>query len=1024
MLARRAGLIGTGLLVLILVSPAGRAAKEDDARELLATVTRARALEKNGQIREALRHYEKAVLLAERVHGPDAEVTAGLLIELGVLCRDAENYARAEQVFKRALRIHEVRLGRDHPAVAATLNDLALVYQEQGRHDEAEPLLRRCLHIRERCFRKDHPAVAQSLNNLAALYQEQGRFTEAEPLCRRCLRLRETYLGKDHLEVADALNNLAALHRAQGRPAEAEGLFRRSLHIRETRLGKDHPDVAESLNNLAVLCDDQGRFAEAEPLYRRCLRIREARKDHRAVADTLNNLAVLHWNLGRLPEAEPLFRRSLTIRETRWGKEHPAVAESLNNLAGLYQALGRPADAESLYRRSLQIRERRLGRDHPGVAAALNNLGVLYEGLGRRVDAEPLYRRSLEIRAAKLGPDHPAVAQSLDNLVGLLGTGERWDEATAAADRARRILRRHVHRVLPGLSESQQLAFLKTRVEAGFHIALSLALRRGRADAGLRVRSAGWVLNGKALAQQALAERALLAHDGGDPASRQAAGRLLEVRQRLAALTLAPLRPGEERRRRRQLELLAGQEQQRSKEFALARGEAPRNEPWVEVAEVRQALPPGAVLIDIARIPLWNFQARGQPGPWQAPRYAAWVIPAQGAGDVQLVDLGEAGAIDQVVQTVRRDLQQALVRLRRRGEPEAERELRQSLAALARKVLHPLLAAHLGKKERWLISPDGLLWLVPWAALPLPDGRYAIEQHRISYLVSGRDVVRGPAPRSKGRALVLADPDFDFTPTPARRQHSGENRLRSGPSRGGLPQVRRLPGTAAEARAIGPPLARWCRAEPRICTGPQALEGVVKTADRPRVVALCTHAFFLEDQEALPPWPARSGDRGLVVLASPRPRAEKVPVLENPLLRCGLFLAGCNRRAQLLKATGDDGVLTGLEVVGCDLRGTELVVLSACDTGLGKVRNGEGVAGLRQAFQLAGARAVLATLWQVPDRETARLMSDFFAALAGGRDGADALRAAQLALIKARRSRSRGAHPFFWAAFTLTGSPQ
>ena len=321
----------------------------------------------------------------------------------------------------------------------------------------------------------------------------------------------------------------------------------------------------------------------------------------------------------------------------------------------------------------------------------------------------------------------------------------------------------------------------------------------------------------------------------------------------------------------------------------------------------------------------------------------------------------------------------------------------------------------------------------PLEAFPLADGKYAIEKYQIHYCISGRNLVRRAIdPGHKIAVPVLfANPDYDLGPKEAdaatramlRGTLSAEQVAisRGLDSLNSLPRVGRLPGTAREAAAIKPNVSRYANAEAVLYDDRNALEGIFKAVHGPRVLVLSTHGFFLPEQTV-----AHDDQRTSLVTDDSRKdpivRTTDGAPIENPLLRCGLLLAGCNRRGEAsAPAEVDDGILTGLEIVGTDLRGTDLVVLSACQTGLGQIRNGEGVAGLRQAFLLAGANAVVSTLWQIPDAETADLINAFFVNLSTGQTKAEALRNAQLTQIKVRRADESAAHPYYWAAFTLTG---
>jgi CHAT domain-containing protein len=676
------------------------------------------------------------------------------------------------------------------------------------------------------------------------------------------------------------------------------------------------------------------------------------------------------------------------------------------------------------------------------LCAFLNNLGELNCALGKYDQAEAFLQRAMKIRKAALGPDDPDVALSAENLSGMFAASGRWREAASSFDDARRVIRRHIAHVLPALSPAEQQSFLQQTDEGEFCSCISMGVQK-RDDPSLVELSTGWLLNGKAVAQEALAQNAQLTRDSADPNTAKIVKQLLEVRRQLASLVYSGPQKGREQDRKTQVDELQVQEAELARQIAQAHGEHFQSDPWVELGAVRKAIPGDAVLVDIAKFDKFDFQAKGPANKYRGYRYAAWIVPPEGQGNVRIIDLGDASQIDAAIKAVGIEMRRAIQQLGTKGKAfdymAQEQAMQNTLGKLAELALTPVLKEIPEGTKQLIISPDSHLWLAPWAALPLVDGRYAIEQYKIRYSISGRDlIVRQTDGQKSTPPVVMADPNYDLLPgdvdkntrsvlrgTELATRGSAALRSAVGPTStsSALPKVRRLPGTKAEADAIVPKIANYTHTDPTVYTDRWALEGVFKKVHGPRLLVLSTHGFFLPDQQAkLDPSAgddSRSAGPALTVGGEP---------IENPLLRCGLLLAGCNNGGQQTAKSAnanasaiDDGILTGMEIVGADLRGTELVVLSACETALGQVQNGEGVSGLRQAFQLAGAQSVVATLWQIPDADSAAIMAQFFDGISENQPKAEALRQAQLARIEALRQRYGAAHPFFWAAFTLTG---
>ena len=788
---------------------------------------------------------------------------------------------------------------------------------------------------------------ATHLNEQAFELYQQGRYAEAKPLFQRALQIHEQRLGDNHPAVAISLNNLAELYRTQGNYAEAESLYQRALQIRVQHLGNIHPDVAQSFNNLALLYRIQGNYAEAKPLYQRALQIDEQTlgETHPSGAGDLNNLAELYRAQGDYAEAEPLYQRSLRIKKQTLGENHPDVAIGLNNLALLDQDQGNYTEAEPLYQRALHIDEQTLGETHPNVAGDLNNLAVLYQAQGNAERALPLLSRQLDIEEI--------------NLDQMLGMGP-----DARKQAYIRILKGTTFRSLSLAQQSPQSTEL-TRL--AFE---TLLRRKGRVldavtDSNRRLRE-NFSDPDKPLFDQLQTQRTQLANLFFNTPEQ---GVTNSYRSEVASL-------------KQQINELENTLAQRSAEFRV------EVEP-VTIKAVQAQLPQDAALVELIQYYPFDFENNS----WQAPRYAAYVLTVQ--GDVQTVDLGEAAVIDQQVS----ELRQAIV------EPNKGNAVANHARQLDALLMQPI-RAHLGNATHLLLSPDGQLNLLPFAALLDENNQYLIETYQITLLTSGRDLLRFQLSKpSQQPPMVMGDPNYDQADAvvavePSDVQSDNQRSIDASSLTFGD-----LPGTAEEANAIAALLPNST-----LLLAADATENALKQLQNPSILHVATHGFFLQNLPLVPPPNIRSAS--LDVLSTP-PVQESLGPQENPLLRSGLVLAGANQRRSGI----EDGILTALEAAGLDLRGTQLVVLSACETGVGQVTNGEGVYGLRRSLAIAGAESQLSSLWLVNDTSTKDLMIDYHERLRAGEGRSGALRQAQLAMLNSDAYQ----RPYYWAAFVSSG---
>ena len=999
---------------------------------------------------------DRAIAIREAALGPVHPLVASSLESLAGLLMALQDDDEAKRVIDRVLRIRETTYGENHPETVRTIFNAGMYYASTNDYVEARTFFKRARALADKGSPRDSQATFSSLTALSVVAGLSGDYAEAARLDKELLLIGESAYGATDPRLRFPLDSMAQDLRDLGDYATAKDAAERSLVISERAFGPDHPAVAKSLHTLATVVAEMGDYARAMQLLERATRISEkvrldtalrsfgALKDvlrasdvtqadaplfvslvgfresrygpaHPAVGDTLSNMAALLSTADDYRRTRPVFEEALAARERAVGPNHPDIAAIAVNLGDVLVQTGEDAAARRLYERALSIRETSLGADHPKVADALARLARLDLSAGRYAEARPLLDRALSIQQRKLGEDHPDVAATLAILAELDVRSGATSEGLETAVRAETIGREHVRLTTRTLAEHQAMAYASSRPST-LDLMLSLASRSPH-DPHLATEAWDAVIRARGIVLEEMASRRRSAIGSENGEIAQLADALASARQRLAAAVVRGVRDEPPERYQRLLEEARRDKDRAERDLAekSARFRANQFRSRLGLRDVSAALPATCALVGFVSYNQMNLQAAAENGSRAAElSYLAFVLRGDGSAP-SVVPLGSAAAIEGLILRWR----QSLTLESMAGGTAAksgEASYRRIASSLRQRVWDPL-RDHLSHVTRVFVVQDGALNLVSLSALPTGESRYLLETGPVvHYLSAERDLVPAQKEESSGQGLLaMGSPAFDEHTSAAGV--GSEVTFRGSRSACSDFQSMRFDPLPASSKEVNRVVALWDQSRKTpdsiLLTGAAASESAFKADARGRrVLHAATHGFFL------------GGGCGSISGRSASSPPSGVPAAvaaENPLLLSGLILAGANHRDEAGPGE-DDGVLTAEEIASLDLNGVEWAVLSACDTGVGQIKAGEGVFGLQRAFQIAGVRTVIMSLWAVEDRATSDWMTGLYhQRFVKGLSTVDAVHAASLRLLRRRRAAGLDAHPFYWAGFVAVG---
>jgi len=985
---------------------------------------------------KAIEYSERALDIYKRTYGEDHPDNIRLYINIGADYAQLADYETALKYLFHALELQETTMGLDHPNCASCYGSLSGIYSHMGNYTLALEYRQKSMAVIIKTKGEIHPDMADEYEGLGGIYCDMGDYDKSLKYLFRAIKIREKALGTEHPDTAKVYSRIGTLYGDMGNYADALVYGFRALRIREKVFGADHPDTALSLNEIGRV---YGMLNDQEKSLEYKLRATEITEktygsEHPKTARLYNNIGAAYGDLGDADQSLEFALRALKIEEKALGAHHPSVATLCHNIASAYIDLSEYEEALQYEMRAMDITEQVFGLEHPKAIPILLSFGAIFYELNQPERTLACSLRALEIQEKILSPDHPDFIDTYTNIAQLYYEAQDVN-AVSYTKKLMDFMIQNNMSVFYIPQEDLRLSLLNERRRSAYLCFSVVFSNRAQFDENELY---AFELGTKNLTSESSFVQSSFAHDNKKSAYADKYALLKHLRNLYAKYTLEGF-PETTKREVLEQQILDG-------EYALA--------PYYREIDfklhmqkatpdaIREKLPENAALLEYGRYYHYSEEPYSQEQVGAGDQYLLFFVKKD---VICLFNLGDSAQIDTLIERTRSLL------ISQEDASEALRSLYRCLIGPADNEL-----AGIGQ---FFIAPDSELFKLPFELLQNEAGEQLLQRiPAISYLSTGRDLLRLPdnVPTLPLKGIsIIADPEFNLGD-----DRAGSSDLDKDPNRSVLPlrlrdidgllkadAIQSLPFTSVEADLI----AGLFGEATTVLRGSDATKTSIRQLGSPGIVHLSTHGFAFAPQNV--------DIQQKQNMLGPSDRSRRLKSAENPMLRCGLAFAGiCNwLNGENLSEEIGDGILNGMDVLSLDLSNTELMVLSACQTGLGDTQSGEGIQGLRRAFELAGVNTLICTLWKVDDLTSAILMTAFYKNLLENKlSNAEALSAAKeyTRTLTPRQLEMGGwgvyvddllargfekeairlqdalddepnatpfAHPFYWAGFVLQG---